>query len=576
MKMNPSDSKFRNRLLLAIGLLIFSVLLVACGGGSAETTPTETAATTAPQSTEVVEAPTEAAEEPTAEPAEVATAEGEATAEPAATETAPETATERAGVLRVAMQPVVNIDPLAISSDSEVLLANHVYDYLVDIDPQNKPISRLATAWDVSEDGLTYVLTLAEGVSWHDGDPFSAEDVVWTFERLRDTPDTPTANLYSNVANIEATGDLEVTFTLTEPNPFFLYDLSDNHALVLKAGTTDADTVFNGTGPFIVTNYSPEDRVEMTANENYFVAGQPRLTGLEIIFFNDEAASIDALRGGQIDLALRMATPLFQSLQDEPGIVTIDIPTNGFDLIRLRSDRAPGDDPRVIQALKLATDREAIFQVVQQGFGAIGNDTPIGPSYEAYHDPDAVPPTRDVETARALLAEAGYDESNPLQMVLHTPDTGGRPDLAAVLQQQWGEAGVQIEISVEPESVYYADPVDGEGGWLGADLGITGWGSRPYPQFYLDTMLVTDAVWNESHFSDEEFDQLAATAGTTLDEEERVQAYADIQQLLVDRGPIIVPYFFAQFAAISDQFENFELKGFAGRTDFRNVTFMGS
>lgn len=475
----------------------------------------------------------------------------------------------RAGTLKVAMQPIVNIDPISISSDSEVLVANHVYDYLIDIDTLSNPVPRLATSWTMSDDGLTYVLTLGEGVTWHDGTPFSADDVVWTFDRLRNTEGTPTYDLYSNITEIIASGDLEVTFTLSRPNPFFLYDLSDNHALVLKAGTTDAASNFNGTGPFKVTNYSPEDRIQMVANENYFVPGQPGLAGLEIIFFNDDSAAVEALRGGQIDLAMRMSTALFESLKEEAGITTIDIPTNGFDLIRLRSDRAPGNDPRVIQALKLATDREAILNVVQQGYGAIGNDSPIGPLYDSYHDETAIPPARDVEAARVLLADAGYGDG--LKLTLHTPDTGGRPDLAAVLKEQWAEVGVDVEISVEPESVYY-----GDNGWLEVDLGITGWGSRPYPQFYLDVMLVSDAKWNESHFADEEFDILAATAGTTLDEEERIQAYADIQQLLIERGPIIIPYYFAQFGAIRDDFEGLTLNAFAGRTDFRPVRYVGN
>jgi len=480
-----------------------------------------------------------------------------------------DTKAERVGTLRVAMQPIVNIDPIAISSDSEVLVANHVYDYLIDIDSLSNPVPRLATEWKTSEDGLTYTLELAEGVTWHDGSPFSAQDVVWTFDRLRTTEGTPTFDLYSNIIGVEATGGLEVTFTLANPNPFFLYDLSDNHALILKAGTTDADTTFNGTGPFKVKNYSPEDRIEMVANEDYFVPGQPSLAGVDIIFFNDDAAAVEALRGGQIDLAMRMSTALFSSLQDVPGITTSSIPTNGFDLIRLRSDRAPGNDPRVIQALKLATDREAILNVVQQGYGALGNDSPIGPLYDAYHDETAVPPARDVEAARALLAEAGYADG--MKITLHTPDTGGRPDLAAVLKEQWAEVGVDVEISVEPESVYYGDD-----GWLEVDLGITGWGSRPYPQFYLDVMLVSGAKWNESHFSDAEFDALAATAGTTLDEEERIKAYSDIQHLLIERGPIIIPYYFAQFGAISDNFTGLSLNAFAGRTDFRPVRFVGN
>ncbi len=542
-----TNFRLYNKLLTLPLLLVMALLFVACGGGAAEENPSESA-------NEL--------------PAETAATEAPAPAEEAA---ASEPTVNAGGTLRVAMQPIVNTDPLTISSDSEVLVANHVYDYLIDIDPQSNIIPRLATEWAAADGGLTYTFQLAEGVKWHDGSDFTAEDVVWTFERLRTTEGTPTADLYTNIESVEATGDLEVTFKLAAPNSFFLYDLSDNHALILKSGTEDADSNFNGTGPFKVDQYSPEDRIELVANEDYFIDGQPKLDRVEIIFFNDDSASIDALIGGQIDLAMRMPAALFATLQEQPGINTISIPTNGFDLVRLRADREPGSDPRVMQALKMATNREAIFNVVQQGFGAIGNDTPIGPLYDAYYDPAMMPPTTDIDGAKVLLAEAGYDESNPLQMTLHTPDTGGRPDLAAVLKEQWSEAGVEIEISVEPESVYYGDD-----GWLEVDLGITGWGSRPYPQFYLDTMLVSDAKWNESHFADEEFDQLVSTAGTTVDDSQRVGAYRQIQQLLIERGPILVPYFFAQLGAINDQFENFEMKAFAGRTDFRDVQYTGS
>ena len=470
-------------------------------------------------------------------------------------------------ILRVAMQPAVQVDPGLISSDTEVLIANMVYDYLVDIDPQSNVVPRLASSWDASEDGLTYVFALVEGVAFHDGSPLTAEDVVWTFDRLRDPAlELPTSSLYGNIASVEATGDLEVTFTLTQSNPFFLYDLSDNHALVVQAGSDDFNS-FNGTGSFKVASYSPEDRIILEAYEAYFIEGKPGLDGVEVIFFSDETAMADALRGGQVDLMMRMSSAVYESLQGVEGLTAYNIPTNGFDLVRLRSDRAPGDDPRVIQAFKLATDREAIWQLVQQGYGAVGNDSPIGPLYGSYHDSGVSVPARDVEAAKALLTEAGYPDG--IDLVLHVPDSGGRPDLAAVLQQQWAEAGINVEISIEPESVYY-----GENGWLDVDLGITGWGSRPYPQFYLDVMLVSGAKWNESHFSDDEFDQLVRIAGTTLDEQERVDAYSRIQALLVERGPVIIPYYFAQFGVISNRFTGFDLKAFAGRTDLSTVNLL--
>ncbi len=466
--------------------------------------------------------------------------------------------------LRVGMEIPVQLDPAFASSDVEIAILNAVYDYLVDIDAANNVQPRLATSWEISEDGLTYTFTLAPNVTFHDGSALTATDVVWTFDRLRDSAsELPTVSLYSNIASVTAADDQTVVFTLTQTNPFFLFDLSDNHALIVKAETEDpAD--FNGSGPFTVVNYSAESRIELEANPDYFIEGKPGVDALQIIFFSDQTAAVDAIRGGQLDLLMRMPTPLFQTLQDTPGLVTQNIPTNGFDLVRLRSDQEPGNDPRVIQAFKLATDRQAIVDIVTLGLSAPGKDSPIGPTFQNWFATDLEVPARDPEAARALLAEAGYPDG--LQLDLHTPDTGDRPDLAVVLKEQWAEAGIDVNVIVEPESVYYGDD-----GWLEVPLGITGWGHRPYPQFYFDVMLTCDAIWNESHFCDEGFDQLVQTAGTTLDEDERSQAYAEIQSILLERGPVIVPYFFPQLGAIHERFEGFEMKAFPGRTDLAAI-----
>jgi peptide/nickel transport system substrate-binding protein len=484
--------------------------------------------------------------------------------EPKATDTDEEaTEMEREGTLRVSAFPIAQTDPAQISSDSEVLIANHVYDYLIDVDAENQIQPRLATDWTRSEDGLRYTFTLAEGVTFHDGSSLTAADVVYTFRRLRDTEGLPTTDLYSNITSMEATGDLEVTFTLSDTNPFLLYDLSDNHALIIKEGTEEA-TDFNGTGPFRVVDYQPENRIVMEANEDYFIEEQPHLQGLEIIFFNEQSASASALRGGQIDLTMDLSTPLYESLQQESGLIAQDIATNQFPSVRLRVDQPPGNDPNVIQALRLATDREEIYQLVQQGYGAVGRDSPIGPLFSEYYTEEIPIPERNPEQARQLLEDAGYPDGLDLQINLL--DTLNFPDLATVLKQQWSEAGINVEINTLPESVFY-----GEGEWLEVTLGIVGWGHRPYPQFYMDVMLKCDAKWNATRMCIEELDQAIETAGSTLDEQERVEAYAEIQRIMIEEGPIIVPYFFAEYGVISDRFEGFQIKAFSGRTDFRTI-----
>lgn len=523
-------------------LTLFVALVTLLAACAAPATPSPATATEASAQAAATEAPTAAAEAPTA---------------------APESG-QPAGTLRVGMEIPARLDPAFASADVEIAILNAVYDYLVDIDADNNVQPRLATDWTISDDGLTYTFTLASNVTFHDGSPLTAADVVWTFDRLRD-PDSelPTASLYSNIESITAADDQTVVFQLKQTNPFFLYDLSDNHALILKAETEDP-TDFNGTGPFVVTDYSPENRIEMAANPDYFIDGKPGVADLEIVFFSDQAAAVDAVRGGQVDLVMRMPTPLFQTLQETPGLKTYNIPTNGFDLVRLRADQEPGNNPKVIQALKLATDRDAIVQTVTLGLGAPGRDSPIGPTFQKWYIEETPLPERDPEAARALLEEAGYPDG--LKLDLHTPDTGDRPDLAVVLKEQWAEAGIDVNVIVEPESVYY-----GENGWLEVPLGITGWGHRPYPQFYLDVMLKCGAKWNEAHFCDEELDKQIELAGTTMDEAARTQAYHEIQRILIERGPIIVPYFFPQFGAISDRFEGFAMKPFPGRTDLAAI-----
>jgi peptide/nickel transport system substrate-binding protein len=118
-------------------------------------------------------------------------------------------------------------------------------------------------------------------------------------------------------------------------------------------------------------------------------------------------------------------------------------------------------------------------------------------------------------------------------------------------------------VVVQPESVYYS-----EDGWLEVPLGITGWGSRPVPQFYLNVMLTCDAQGKEAHWCDEEVDRLIGIAGSTLDEQKRIDSYRQIQEILLEWGLILVPYFFPQLAAISDEYGGFEL----GRSDLAAVT----
>jgi peptide/nickel transport system substrate-binding protein len=472
--------------------------------------------------------------------------------------------TTRKGVIRVAWEAVKVLDPAFISNDSEIAFANAIYDYLVDPTPTAEIAPRLAESWTLSDDGLVYTFNLVKGVKFHDGRALTAADVVFSFDRLRsEEVGSPAASLFTAVESIEATDDSTVVFTLTRTQPDFLYNVADSHALIIPAGTEDPNTTFIGSGPFKLQEFIPEDRAIFVANEEYWIPGLPTLEGMEHIYM-DSNAQIEALRGGSIDVVLRMPNARFVALQNDPNLQTVNYATSGHDVLRVRVDQVPGNDERVLRALKLATDREAINQAVQLGLGATGRDAPIGPYFQAYFDPETPLPPYDPEAARTLLTEAGVAD---LTIDLHVPNTGGRPDFATIIKDQWAQAGITVNILIEDESVYYAD-----NGWLEVPFGITGWAARPTPQQYLDFSLRSDGKWNETRINNPELDALIDTAGTSTDQDERIAAYKAIQRILAENGPLIIPYFFPIVGAASTRFTFTNgFQPFTGRTDFRSV-----
>ena len=466
--------------------------------------------------------------------------------------------------LRIAKLTPATLHPLSASGDSEIAILNAVYDYLIDTDAAANLVPRLASAWNVSEDGMTYTLQIREDAAWHDGSPVTVDDALWTLN-WHIAEESTVSNLLASVESMSAGDGNTLVLALNAPNPDFLYNLSDNKLVILKADAADIGEVFNGSGPFTLDEIIPGDRAIMSANAAYW-GGAPTIDKLEIIFFDDYQAGIAAVRGGTADGTMRMDNASFIGFGDDLQFSATDIPTSGHYLARLRYDQAPGNDLRVRQAFKLATDRDAIWERVQLGFGAVGKDSPIGPAFGQYFLADVDPPPRDPAAAAALLAEAGYPDG--LDMTLYAPNSGSYPDLAQTLAAQWEEAGIRVEIQLEDENSYWVED------WMNVNLGITGWGSRPYPQFYLDIAYQSDAKWNESRYSDARVDELIDIARSSQDQSERVAAYKEIQQIMLDSGPVIVPFFFAQFMVLSSRVSGIELHPFAGRTNFNRAELM--
>ena len=477
------------------------------------------------------------------------------------------------GTMNVAIQAPTNRDPAFSSTSPDILLNRQLYDWLVDLDNSNKPQPGLATTWD-SPDGKIWTFEIRQGVKFSDGSALSVDDIVYTFNRLRDSKvGSPDVSLYANVTDVKATDASHVQFTLKDPNPEFPSDVADYHAAILSRNVADPAKQAVGTGPFKLTSYLAEDRAVLAKNPDYWMKDAqglqlPYLDGLQFIFTPDVGGQVSALQGNQVQFVLGLTAELATTVKADKNLKLLTGPANAFHyVIHMRSDAGrPTADPRVRKALQLGTDHQNLIDQVRPGLAIVGNGTPVGPAFTDYYLNQA--PVYDPAQAKTLLTQAGYP--NGLDITLYAQQALEVPAIATVWKEQMSKINVRVNIQTEPPDVYYGD---GDGSWLKADFGITEWASRATPVTYFNVAYLTGAAYNESHWSDPEFDALTKQINTELDLAKRVQLYHQAQQILIDRGPVIVPFFETAAAGTAATVDGISLAPDWARTTLRTAHF---
>jgi peptide/nickel transport system substrate-binding protein len=494
------------------------------------------------------------------------------------------------GTLRVGMNPTGDVsDPALVFNDPDLALNKAIYDTLVEVSPTDSSIvPNLATEYTISDDGLTYTFTIADGVTFHDGSPLTSADVVYSFNRLKEIS-SPALALLGKDYTVSAPDASTVVFTIPQKDSVFIYGVASPQAVILKDGTTTPNVLaegdsplvnFNGSGPFVLTEYTTGTggKAVFTRNENYWKEGQPKLAGLEFDYFVDAEAQKNALTTGQVDFIFKLAFDDAGILGQDENLNVIVTPTAQHPVIRLRTDAGHiGEDVRVRQALKYATDRDQINDLMFDGLATVGHNDPIAPFYAQFYNTDFEDTPYDPEMACQLLTEAG---KNPLTATLYTTDAFNHSyeDLATILQSMWGETGcINVDIIVVPEQKYNNDFSTPEN-YFEVDLGITGWGHRATPQILLRLAYVKsgiDTYWNETRYVDDRLEDLVAQANQATDVDQLREIYGQVSEVFKETGPIIIPFFAPLISAANKNVEGLVVDPFPGLIDYRNVTVAG-
>lgn len=326
----------------------------------------------------------------------------------------------------------------------EQVLIDNIYEGLVTRTPENEIVPRLAADYEVSEDGLSYTFTLNEGVTFHSGDPLTSADVVASYEAVR-TDATLQGNAdFATVASITAPDATTVVITLTEPNQNFLFALTGPGGLVFKSGdTTDLQTAENGTGPFTLENWSKGSSITLARFDGYW--GDPAgVAEVVLEYIPDFTAGVNAALDGSLDVLTAVDPNLAPQLEESGEFQLVTGRTTDKGTLAFNNAKAPLDDIRVREALRLAIDHEGLVQALGAGQTLYGPIPELDPGYEDLSD---VAPY-DPERARELLADAGQED---LELTLTIPSFYGTT-VPQVLVSDFAEVGVDLKV----ESVEFA------------------------------------------------------------------------------------------------------------------------
>lgn len=453
---------------------------------------------------------------------------------------------KRGGVLKVAMSVKPFRDPRSFDGVEMSNIARHCNEYLVRWNRDFTFEPWLLEGWESSDDAKTLTLKVKQDITWSNGDAFNADDVIHNLarwcdagaagnsmaSRLRALIDTGTNKIRGDA--IERTDDHTVRLNLSYPDVSLIAGFTDYPGLIMHRSYDGNDDVLKAlsitTGPCELVAWEASTRAEVRRKQTPWWKGDFLLDGiLWVDYGSDPNTMFSAFESAEIDANHETSADIL-SQAEAVGLTNSEIQTANTVVARFNVGSAPYDDVRVRRAAQLAVDNDAIVQLAINGRGSAAANHHVAPIHQEYAD--IGPHKRDVEKSKALMTEAGKSD---FEFELISADDEFYKATADAVAAQMRDAGLSVKRTVLPASTFWND-------WTKFPFSCTEWLGRPLGVQVLSLAYRSGAAWNESAFSDKEFDEMLDKAIATPDVEERRKLMTKIEQILRDSGIIIQPY----------------------------------
>jgi peptide/nickel transport system substrate-binding protein len=425
------------------------------------------------------------------------------------------------------------LDPARQSNGTDYVRGFMFYDSLTYLDGTLTPQPQLAEEF-TTKDAKTWVFRLRKGVTFHDGKPLTPQDVVFSVMRHKNPATGSLAKpLADQIDEVTATGPNEVTFRLAAANADLPVILGTYHFHIVKEGTTDFNAGI-GTGPYKVKDFKPGIRAVGVRNGDYWNPGRPYLDEIEHVGIADEAARVNGLLSGELDLVLGIDPRSVSRVAGSSQHAVFETKAGPYTDLILRRDSSPGNNPDFVLGMKYLFNREQMIKTIMLGHGVLGNDQPIHPAMRFYFN-GLKQRAYDPEKAKWHLQRANIG-SAAIPMIV-SPVASGSIEIATFLQREAAKAGVNFEMRRMPADGYWAQH------WMKHPVGFGMIQPRPSADVMLSLFFRSGAPQNESAWKSGRFDQLLQAARAEIDETKRARMYADMQTLVHDESGIGIPYF---------------------------------
>ncbi len=441
----------------------------------------------------------------------------------------------------------------------------------------------LVASWDATEDLRTWTFHIRKGVNWKSGRPFTADDAIWNLKHILD-PKTGSSGLghfKSYMLNTIDTGEEDdkgkpkKTFELWDANAIekvddFTFKMNTKqpqlavpeHLAGSPIQMLDPDEGgeigpgSNGTGAYDLVEVLTREKAVLKARGPHWSGVGPYADTLEFLDLEDDAdAKFGALATGQIDMVRTLDVAYANRVKEHPDLVLNTLPSGQTLVGRMRIDHKPFDNPKVRKAMRLAIDSKRVAEIGFFGVGVPAENHHVCPVHPEYMKLPFF--EQNIPEAKKLLAEAGFP--NGFETTIDTMNVPYILTTAQVMKEMWAKIGVTVNINTMPPGKYWDI-------WKTTPFGYTTWTHRPLGVQVLALAYRSDVRWNESAYSNKEFDDLLDKAEGTFDVEARRKIVQRLEEIMQEDGPIVQPFWRPSIVAY-----NKRVKGFSAHPSNRTL-----